>query len=78
MRQKYSARWRTRRKSRWCRWRRLSGPRADTLFQLDRENDLRVSHKNPSVVACYDEFFEKLLSKKSHRLLHTDHDGCSL
>ncbi len=49
----------------------LAGERADVLYGLDKVNDLRFSHENPSVVKCYEDFLEKPLSDKSHKLLHT-------
>ena len=49
----------------------LAGERADVLYGLDKVNNLRFSHENPSVIKCYEEYFEKPLSHKSHKLLHT-------
>ena len=46
--------------------------RADILYSLDKNNNLRFSHENPTVLLAYDEFLEKPLSHKSHELLHTD------
>ena len=47
--------------------------RGETLHELDRENHLRFSHENPAVVQAYRDYFEKPLSERSHKLLHTDH-----
>lgn len=47
--------------------------RAEVLYGLDRINDLRFSHENPSVLKCYKDYFGSPLSHKSHELLHTDH-----
>ena len=49
-----------------------AGDRAEVLYGLDRVNDLRFSHENPAVVQCYERYFEKPLSHRSHKLLHTD------
>lgn len=53
----------------------LAGVRADVLYGLDAVSSLRFSHENPSVLKCYEEYFEKPLSHKAHELLHTDHHG---
>lgn len=50
----------------------LAGERADVLYGLDKINNLRFSHENPSVIKCYEEFLGKPLSHKSHKLLHTN------
>ena len=49
----------------------LAGERADVLYGLDKVNNLRFSHENPSVMKCYEDYLEKPLSHKSHKLLHT-------
>ncbi|MBN1443892.1 MAG: iron hydrogenase small subunit [Planctomycetes bacterium] len=41
------------------------------LYQIDRDEALRVSHRNPSVQRIYAEFLGKPLGEKSHSLLHT-------
>ena len=56
----------------------LAGDRADVLYGLDRISDIRFSHENPSITKCYQEYFEKPLSHKSHELLHTDHSKWEL
>lgn len=53
----------------------LAGLRGDVLWGLDASADLRFSHENPDVLACYREFLEKPLSPLAERLLHTDHFG---
>ncbi len=45
--------------------------RAQVLYDIDRKNELRKSHKNPFVKALYNEFLGKPNSHKSHELLHT-------
>jgi len=53
----------------------LAGERGERLYVLDKNNPLRFSHENPSVIALYDQYLEKPLSHKAHTLLHTDHHG---
>lgn len=53
----------------------LAGERGEVLYGLDEINTLRFSHENPSVLQCYQDFFEKPLSHRSHELLHTDHEA---
>ena len=49
-----------------------AGDRAEVLYGLDTVNELRFSHENPAVIQCYERYFEKPLSHRSHKLLHTD------
>lgn len=49
------------------------GERAELLYGLDKINNIRFSHENPSVLKCYEDYLEKPLSPKSHKLLHTNH-----
>ncbi len=49
--------------------------RANNLYYLDSQNEIRFSHENPDIVKVYDEYFEKPLSRLSHKQLHTDHEG---
>lgn len=51
----------------------LAEIRSDVLYELDAANELRFSHENPSVLKCYEDYFEKPLSHRAHQLLHTDH-----
>jgi iron-only hydrogenase group A len=44
------------------------------LYQIDRDDRLRVSHKNESVQRLYTEFLGKPLGHKSHELLHTRYE----
>ena len=46
--------------------------RADILYGLDQNAPIRFSHENSTVLLSYEEFLEKPLSEKSHKLLHTD------
>ncbi len=45
--------------------------RMKALYQIDRDAELRVSHRNKWVQRLYDEFLGKPLGHKSHELLHT-------
>ena len=56
----------------------LADVRGQNLYKLDKENPLRFSHENPSVLKAYEDFFEKPLSHKAHELLHTDHEAWSM
>ena len=47
--------------------------RASALYSEDQSKTLRVSHKNPQVIALYDEFLGKPNSHKAHELLHTSY-----
>lgn len=53
--------------------RELAGERGQILYGLDKVNDIRFSHENPSVLKCYEDYLGKPLSHKAHKLLHTDH-----
>lgn len=50
----------------------LAYVRGEILYGLDKVNNLRFSHENPSIIKCYEEFLGEPLSEKSHDLLHTD------
>jgi iron-only hydrogenase group A len=45
--------------------------RMKALYDIDRMDALRVSHKNPYVTRIYEEFLGRPLGERSHRLLHT-------
>ena len=49
--------------------------RGKTLYFLDKDADIRFSHRNPDVKKLYEEYLERPLSHKAHRLLHTDHNA---
>lgn len=53
----------------------LANVRADNLYVLDRKAKIRFSHENPSVIKLYDDYMEKPLSHKAHKLLHTNHNA---
>jgi len=45
--------------------------RMQALYKIDRDEDIRVSHKNKWVNRLYKEYLGEPLGHKSHRLLHT-------
>lgn len=45
--------------------------RMKSLYQIDDNESIKVSHKNPDVITIYNEYFGEPLSEKSHELLHT-------
>jgi iron only hydrogenase large subunit-like protein len=45
--------------------------RMQALYKIDREERVRVSHKNSEVQRLYKEFLGNPLGQKSHELLHT-------
>ena len=53
--------------------RELARERATVLRMLDKGAQIRFSHENPDVAACYRDFLGEPLSELSERLLHTDH-----
>jgi len=50
----------------------LADTRGEVLWNLDKNSVLRFSHENPDILALYEEFLEKPLGHRSHKLLHTD------
>ena len=53
----------------------MAESRGGYLRELDEKSELRFSHENPDVIRMYEEYFQKPLGHRSHRLLHTDHDA---
>lgn len=47
--------------------------RSNVLYGLDKNNNIRFSHENPEVIACYKDYLGEPLSELSHKLLHRDH-----
>lgn len=45
--------------------------RMKALYDIDTNNVIRKSHKNPEVKELYDDYLEKPNSHKAHHLLHT-------
>lgn len=56
----------------------LAGERGQHLYFLDKNAELRLSHENPEVIACYKEYLEAPLSHRAHELLHSDHADWSM
>lgn len=55
-----------------CEGQELACERSEVLYGLDKLNEIRFSHENPSIIKCYEDFLGEPLSEKSHELLHTD------
>ena len=49
--------------------------RVDNLYKLDKNNELRFSHENPSIIKVYEDYLGAPMSEKAHKLLHTDHES---
>jgi iron only hydrogenase large subunit-like protein len=47
--------------------------RMQALYEIDRKDEIRVSHKNPAVARLYAEYLGKPLGHLSHQLLHTSY-----
>jgi len=47
--------------------------RMKTLYSIDENETLKVSHKNPEIIELYNDFLGEPLSHKSHELLHTEY-----
>jgi NADH-quinone oxidoreductase subunit G/NADP-reducing hydrogenase subunit HndD len=45
--------------------------RMQTLYTIDRNETVRVSHKNETIKRLYEEYLGEPLGEKSHHLLHT-------
>lgn len=45
--------------------------RMKSLYEIDDNETLKVSHKNPEIIELYEKFLGKPLGHKSHELLHT-------
>jgi NADH-quinone oxidoreductase subunit G len=44
--------------------------RTEGMYRDDAQSQLRLSHENPDVQKLYQDFLEKPLSHKAHKLLH--------
>ena len=53
----------------------LAEKRGKVLWSLDKKEKLRFSHENPDVIALYKDYLGAPLGKRSHHLLHTDHNA---
>ncbi len=56
----------------------LAESRGRVLRSIDKASPVRLSHRNPSVQACYEDFLGAPLSDKAERLLHSDHADWSM
>ncbi len=45
--------------------------RGEILYKDDRQQQYRKSHENPEIKKIYEDYLEKPLGEKSHKLLHT-------
>ena len=45
--------------------------RAQGLYNIDGNKELRKSHKNPYIIKLYDEFLDKPASHEAHKYIHT-------
>ena len=45
--------------------------RAEAIYREDAGKKIRSSHKNPQIIALYDEYLGKPYGEKAHKLLHT-------
>ncbi|MGN0733872.1 MAG: NADH-dependent [FeFe] hydrogenase, group A6 [Emergencia sp.] len=55
-----------------------AGERAEKLYGLDKVNNLRFSHENPTVQMTYAEYLDSPLSHRAHELLHTEIENWDL
>jgi iron-only hydrogenase group A len=51
--------------------------RMQALYKIDKQEPLRVSHRNPQIQRIYEEFLGAPLGEKSHHLLHTHYSDRS-
>lgn len=42
------------------------------IYAIDERKEIRKSHKNPLIIKLYEEYLEKPLSDRAHKLLHTN------
>jgi len=45
--------------------------RAASLYNIDDNETMKASHRNPDIIALYDKYLKEPLGHKSHHLLHT-------
>jgi len=50
---------------------KLRTQRTEGIYKDDRQQPIRYSFENPMIKKLYEEYLEKPLSVKSHKLLHT-------
>ncbi|WP_303249619.1 [FeFe] hydrogenase, group A [uncultured Slackia sp.] len=61
-----------------CEGEERAALRGSALRRIDAQSELRFSHENPSVQACYGAFLGEPLSELAERLLHSDHGAWSM
>lgn len=49
----------------------IRAKRAEVLYNIDKNNPLRQSHKNPAIIELYETYLGEPGSHKAHELLHT-------
>ena len=49
----------------------------DGLYKVDKNMNLRQSHKNPDIQTLYSEFLKEPNSHLAHELLHTHYEDRS-
>ena len=47
--------------------------RLKSLYEIDNNETLKVSHKNPEIIEIYEKYYGKPLGQKSHHWLHTSY-----
>ncbi|MEA2042936.1 MAG: NADH-dependent [FeFe] hydrogenase, group A6 [Bacteroidota bacterium] len=48
--------------------------RMKSIYKIDENDSIKVSHKNPDIIKIYKQYLDKPLSHKSHELLHTAYE----
>ena len=43
------------------------------IYKEDSNKKIRKSHENPYIIKLYEEFLDKPMSRKAHKLLHTEY-----
>ena len=51
--------------------RSIVAKRMESTYQIDSDEEIRESHKNPDIIKIYDEYLGKPGGELSHKLLHT-------
>jgi NADH-quinone oxidoreductase subunit G/NADP-reducing hydrogenase subunit HndD len=49
--------------------------RMKTLYRIDDEESIKVSHRNPDIIGIYDKFLGEPCGHLSHELLHTSYEA---
>jgi iron only hydrogenase large subunit-like protein len=53
----------------------LTQARANALYRIDSDKELRLSHENPAIIKLYEQYLGQPGSEKAHRLLHTTYSA---